>query len=165
MNDRLFVTLVAVSVSVLVQACSSTPKQTEPKTLSNTTATSGGIVISDEMIGRPRGVMHLSQVSKDPAYGYTEGLPVMVGGGFGTGSDRTYKYLNTLRGPNGQPIKYNRVGTCCSFKTPNSPFGDGQGLLEVYQITVPGTESPKRLYFNWYDEGAVLVPVGLSAAP
>jgi hypothetical protein len=60
-------------------------------------------------------------------------------------------------------IKYQRVGTCCPFKSPNSPF-DGEALLEVYEITVPGGGQPKRLYFNWYDEGEVLIPVGLSAA-
>jgi hypothetical protein len=87
----------------------------------------------------------------------------MVGGGVGDGLDRTYKYLNALRGLKGEAIKYERVGTCCPFKSPKSPF-DGEALLEVYGITVPGLEPPKQLYFNWYDEGALFVPVGLSAA-
>lgn len=108
--------------------------------------------------------MKLAQSATDPQYAYSEHSPVMVGGGVGSGSDRTYKYLNALRGPNGEAMKYDRVGTCCPFKTPNSPF-EGEGLLEVYVVAIPGVESPKRLYFNWYDTGAVLIPVGLSSAP
>lgn len=106
--------------------------------------------------------MKLAQASTDPSYAFSEHAPVLIGGGFGTGSDRTYKYLNTLRGPNGAPVKYDRVGTCCPFKSDNSPFGD-EALLEVYQLSIPGVGTPKRIYFNWYETGDVLIPVGLSA--
>ncbi len=117
------------------------------------------MTITDEMIGRSRGTMHLSRTTADKNYGYSENAPVAVGGGFGTGSDRTYQFLNALRGPNGESLSYTRVGTCCPFKSPKSPFG-GEALLEVYEITYSGAK-PRRLYFNWYDEGEVLVPVGL----
>jgi hypothetical protein len=114
------------------------------------------------MIGRRRGEMKLSQASADPGYAFSEHAPVLVGGGFDSGSDRTYKYLNSLRAPNGEPIKYDRVGTCCPFKSANSPFGD-EALLEVYQLSIPGV-GPKRIYFNWYETGDVLIPIGLAAA-
>jgi hypothetical protein len=145
-------------------SCSSASKTPEPTVLSSTSGTVNGMAITDEMIGRSRGPMKLAQTATDPQYGYSEHSPVMVGGGFGSGSDLTYKYLNGLRGPKGETIQYDRLGTCCPFKTPNSPF-EGQGLLEVYVVTLPGVESPRRLYFNWYDPGAVLIPVGLSSAP
>lgn len=147
----------------LVLSCSSAPKTSEPAVTSSTSAKAGGLVITDEMIGRRRGEMKLSQTASDPNYGFSEQSPVKVGGGFGSGSDLTYKYLNALRGPAGETIRYDRVGTCCPFKSPNSPFG-GEALLEVYQVTVPGLGSPRRLYFNWYDSGDVLIPAGLSAA-
>jgi len=148
--------------TLLLLCCSSAPKPAQPAVLSNSSGTAGGVAITDEMIGRSRGAMKLSTAASDPQYGYSERLPVMIGGGFGEGSDRTYKYLNALRGPNGEAVAYDRVGTCCPFKSPHSPFG-GEALLEVYEITIRGSEGSKRLYFNWYDDGPVLVPVGLSA--
>ena len=162
-NQEIAVWVGAAFASTLFLSCASTPKPTEPKILSNTTSSADGVAISDEMIGRRRGAMELSQAASDPQYGYSELSPIKIGGGFGDGSDRTYKYLNALRGPNGEAIRYERVGTCCPFKSPKSPFG-GEALLEVYEIAGPGAEPPKRLYFNWYDESAVLVPVGLSAS-
>ena len=71
--------------------------------------------------------------------------------------------MNALRGPAGESIKYDRIGTCCPFKSPISPF-DGEALLEVYEVSISGGP-PKRLYFNWYDSGELFVPVGFSAAP
>jgi hypothetical protein len=160
-NRHLIKFLGTVATYVLLASCSSTPKNAQPTVLSSTSSTAGGAVITDEMIGRGRGVMKLSETSTDPLYAFSERAPVLIGGGFGSGSDRTYKYLNSLRGPNGQPVKYDRVGTCCPFKSPNSPFG-GAGLLEVYQLSIPGVAAPKRLYFNWYETAEVLIPVGLS---
>jgi hypothetical protein len=168
MRSHQFVAWAYVAItSLLFLSCSSAPKTAasknpEPAVLSNTSMSAGGFVITDEMIGRRRGTMHLSRTATDPAYAYSERLPVMVGGGFGEGSDRTYKYLNSLLGPKGEAIKYSRVGTCCPFKSPNSHFEGGGALLEVYEVSIPGA-APMRLYFNWYDEGEVLVPVGLSA--
>jgi hypothetical protein len=52
-----------------------------------------------------------------------------------------------------------RAIACCSFKTDKSPFGEG--LLEVYEIKAGDAQEGRRLYFNWYDNGDVLV--GLTA--
>lgn len=106
--------------------------------------------------------MALSKAAIDPAYGYSEKAPVVVGGGLGDGSTHLLAFLNALLGPQGQFVHYRRVGTCCSFKTPNSPFGDSD-VLEVYEITYDGLGAPKRLYFDWDDTAEVLVPVGLTA--
>lgn len=153
-----------VAACFLLLSCSSAPKSAQPAVLSGISSTAGGVLITDEMIGRRRGEMKLSQASTDPSYAFSEQAPVLIGGGFGSGSDRTYKYLNSLRGPNGGPIKYDRIGTCCPFKSANSPFG-GEALLDVYQLSIPGVGAPKRIYFNWYETGNVLIPVGLSATP
>jgi hypothetical protein len=121
------------------------------------------VAITDELIGRSRGSMPLSGRSSDTSYGYSEKSPIKIGGGFDSGSDRTYRFLNALRGPHGEELTYSRIGTCCEFKTPNSPF-DGVGLLEVYEVRYQGAAEERRLYFNWYDEAELLVPVGLSVA-
>jgi len=163
MKNWLLAVAGAVIVSLL-SACSTTSSPKTPEILSTTTSTNPeGVAITDEMIGRGKGAMKLSRSATDAEYGYSDHSPVKVGGGFGSGSERTYQYLNALRGPAGEPVKYDRIGTCCPFKSPNSPF-DGEALLEVYAVAISGG-SPKRLYFNWYDEGDLLVPVGLSAAP
>jgi len=113
------------------------------------------------MIGRQYAAMRLKKVAEDPAYGYSEKLAIKVGGGFGKGSENTYRFLNALRGPDGQVVHYKRLGSCCQFKTENSPLGD-TGLLEVYEISYEGGK-PVELYFNWYESEKPMVPVGLSA--
>jgi hypothetical protein len=153
---------VASVALLLLFACAST-KPVDAPIASTTSAKAGGFEITADMIGRSRGEAQLTQVASDRAYGYTEKGAVKVGGGFGEGSARTYRFLNALRGPNGEAATYTRVGTCCSFKTAASPFPDGEGLLEVYELTWSGAAKPVRLYFNWYDEGAQLIPAGLTA--
>lgn len=117
--------------------------------------------ITAEMIGRRFPPSRLKATAKDANYGYSEKMPILVGGGFGKGSENTYRYLNALLGPNAEVVHYTRVGTCCSFKTKNSPFGD-TALLEVYEIRFEGVQA-KRLYFNWYDSGKLMIPLGLTA--
>lgn len=117
--------------------------------------------VSTETIGRPYGEMTLTQVATDPEYAFTEKHPVMVTGGFGEGGHNVYRFLNALRGPDAKPVHYSRVGTCCPFETKKSPFGSD--LLEVFDVWVEGG-TPRRMYFNWYDDGDILVPVGFSAA-
>ena len=117
--------------------------------------------VTAEVIGRSRGFVILERQAEDANYGYSEKLPVMVGGGLGNGSTNTYRFLNALLGPGGQVVHYRRVGTCCPVPTKNSPFGD-TGLLEVYEIRYDGGTT-RRLYFNWYDKGALAIPAGLTA--
>lgn len=150
---------------LLTTACATTTKApTEEPIGSSTTAVIDGQRITDEMIGRRRGEMALTRTAGSDAYGWSQMMPVKVGGGFGEGANRTYQFLNTLRGPNGEDVHYDRAGTCCAFKSPKSPFEDGAALLEVYVISYKGVETPRRLYFNWYDDGEMMIPKGLTAS-
>jgi hypothetical protein len=160
-SRRARVGLVHASIALVLGACSTATTQ-PPPAVSTTRTGQSGTVITADMIGRSRGAMALSRRASDAAYAYSEAVPVKIGGGFDGGADRTYQYLNSLRGPNGEAVRYDRVGTCCPFETPSSPFGEG--LLEVFTLTYSGLDQPKRLYFNWYEEGEVLVPLGLTAA-
>ena len=104
----------------------------------------------------------LIESSTDPDYGYTEAKPVQVGGAAQEeGPYHERKYLNGLRGPNGEDVTYRRIMSCCHFKTPNGY--DGVGLLDVYEVNWEGAEKPVRLYLNMYDASEVLVPVGLTS--
>ncbi|HYI12163.1 MAG TPA: hypothetical protein VEK57_24125 [Thermoanaerobaculia bacterium] len=139
-------------MTLLLGACSTTTTQPPPNA-STTSNTQGGMAITSEMIGRSRGTMSLPTRATDATYGYSEANPVKIGGGLGQGADRTYQFLNALRGPNGEAVRYDRSGS--SFA--------GEVLLDVFTVTYPGLDQPRTLYFNWYEEGQAMVPVGLTA--
>ena len=112
---------------------------------------------------RPAGEERLVilEYAADETYGYSREQAIHVGGvGDDLGPVRERLFLNALTGPAGEPIRYRRVGSCCSFATPNG-FGGG-GLLDMYEVTYDGMAEPKLLYLNMYDEGEVYVPVGFA---
>lgn len=100
-------------------------------------------------------------VSEDATYGVTQKNPVCVGGKTDSGARNQQRYLNALRGPQGEEISYRRRGSCCAFETPNGIIG-GMGMLDVYELTWAGAAKPLLLYLNFYDEGPLRAPVGLT---
>ena len=70
------------------------------------------------------------------------------------------RFLNALAGPNGEPLSYERLGSCSTFKTKNSPFK--KGLLDRYEVTWEGNATPVILYLNMYDAGPLRVPVNFT---
>lgn len=105
-----------------------------------------------------------AMVSTDPAYGVTPEKPVKVGGGFSDGAKHQESYLNALRGPDGQPVTWKRLGTCCPFKTPNGIVGE-RGLLDRVEVTYKGLQEPVILYLNLYDRETPRAPVGFTLKP
>jgi hypothetical protein len=103
----------------------------------------------------------LTKAATSSDYGFTQENPVCVGGGLGEGSRNSKLYLRALRGPNGEPITFERRGSCCPFETESSDFG--AGVLDVYDLTYPGMSEPLVLYVNMYDPAELLIPVGLTA--
>src|SRR5688572_2785991 len=73
-------------------------------------------------------------VAEDPAYGFTPERAVQVGGGAMFVASRERRYLEALRGPAAEPIRYKRTG--------NRPAADGQTILDAYEVTYDGLESP-----------------------
>lgn len=69
------------------------------------------------------------------------------------------RFLNALSGPKGEKIFYKKMESCCPFPTKHSEMG--AGFLDVYEITYVGLPKPIRLYFNIYEKGQLMVPVGL----
>jgi len=88
------------------------------------------------------------------AYGFSPDNPIHVGGG----PEGQHAFLETLRGPEGQPLAWRRLGSCCEFQTPNGLMG--LGLLDLYEVTYEGLEQPVILYLNMYDSGPVAAPAG-----
>jgi hypothetical protein len=105
------------------------------------------------------GYMPLTKVATDPSYGFDADNPVKIGGALRLGHGREKAYLNGLRGPAGQPVEYERIGSCCPFETKNSPFG---GALDAFQLTYEGQTEPATIYINIYDEGLPMVPTGFT---
>ena len=104
---------------------------------------------------------HITHYSDDPDYGYTQKKPILVGGAENLeGPLNERRFLNALAGPNGEKLYYTRLGSCCNFRTPRG-FSGG-GLLDIYEITWEGQETPVTLYLNMYDYGLLKVPVGFT---
>jgi len=109
-------------------------------------------------------VQHLPSGAEDPDYGWTPSLPVPLGGsewGESEVWDRQMSYLNSLWGPEGQILFYERLGSCCPFDHPGAPLD--RGTLDVYEIKWDGLVSPRHLYLDRFREGAVLLPAGLTS--
>ena len=98
-----------------------------------------------------------SSPSTDSTYGLTEKNPIKVGGGEG-GPISERKYLNSLSGPNGETVTFDRIGSCCFFKSKSSPMGGG--LLDKYAVTYKGKKDTVVLYLNMYEKGKLMAPVG-----
>jgi hypothetical protein len=97
--------------------------------------------------------------SQDESYGYTQKNPIKVGN-FAAGPANERRFLDALAGPNGEKISYYRIGSCCAFKTKNSPFGGG--LLDMYNVTYEGATKEIVLYINMYDTDVLKVPMGFT---
>ena len=99
----------------------------------------------------------------EDTYGLVPENPVRVGGG--PSGERAY--LSALRGPRGEPVRFQRLGSCCAFETPHG--FNGRGLLDQYEVTYDGLEAPVVLYLDMYDAQAVRAPPGFrledAAAP
>ena len=93
-------------------------------------------------------------IADDPAYGYTRENAIRVGDGgelFG-GPGRERAYLDNLRGPNGEPISYERLGSLNFEDT----------ILDEYRIT--GLATPVTLYLDIYQFEELRAPVGFTCA-
>lgn len=97
-------------------------------------------------------------------YGFSASNPILVGslGGRSLAANAQL-YLLRLRGPDGQRVYYERLGSCCAFPSPNGLFGDGDsGLLDHYLVAYDGLAHPLSLYLDLYDPGEVRAPLGFT---
>lgn len=104
----------------------------------------------------------LTEHANDPSYAWKKSNPVKVGSKEGRGPLNELRFLNALLGPNGEEVRFVRIGSCCPFKTPNAVIGN-KGLLDHYRIFWEGARDTLDIYINMYDEGDLKIPVGLTA--
>lgn len=102
----------------------------------------------------------LTEYTKDKKYGYDPDYPINVF--FRNTKDESInqqRFLNALTGPRGEKLAYSKLESCCPFPTKRNDVG--AGLLDVYEITWEGNKTPVKLYFNIFEKGALLCPIGL----
>lgn len=87
-------------------------------------------------------------------YGYTQEEPIKVGGG----PQGEREYLQFLRGPEGQEVQFERQGSCCGFDDDTLPLGFG--MLDMYEVTYDGLETPVTLFLDMYRREAPRAPAG-----
>jgi len=105
----------------------------------------------------------ISKYSNDPKYGYNQDYPINVF--YRNTKDETInqqRFLNALTGPKGEKLFYKKIEVCCPFPTKNSEMGGG--FLDIYEVTWVGLKQPIKLYFNLYEKGELLVPMGFELA-
>lgn len=104
------------------------------------------------------------QTATDPGYGYSAANAIRTGP---YGTRLHLMYLNSLRGPKGEPITYERRGACCEYEDKSIPTGSGLpsggGLLDVYDIQVDGGSKTVTIYVDMYRAGPPQLPVGFTA--
>ena len=76
------------------------------------------------------------------------------------GASNERKFLGAIKGPNGEQISYQRLGSCCPFKTNNGIMGSG--LLDKYEVKWEGQSNPVILYINMYDYEPLKAPIGFA---
>lgn len=105
------------------------------------------------------GSMKLFDVATDSKYGYEPNSNTSVKVGK---IENEQAYLSALRGPNGEKVKFNRIGSCCMFECKAAMFGSG--LLDKYEVKYKGLKEPVILYINGYEFEAPKAPAGFSFA-
>ena len=93
-------------------------------------------------------------IATDATYGFTKENAIRVGGDAFGGPTRERAYFDTLRGPAGQTVAYERQGSV--------PFGDT--ILDIYEATYDGQAQPAILYVDEYVFETLYAPVGFTCA-
>jgi hypothetical protein len=93
-------------------------------------------------------------VSASSAYGYSQNLPIGVGGEDFAGEALIEVYFSSLRGPNGEAISYENTG---SF-----PYDDS--MLMRYTVSFNGAGSPVELFFDINNFTNPMAPAGFSCS-
>lgn len=127
------------------------PTSTRPAPASVTVA--GGCAIPCGTSHPHRGVV-MSVVSDDPTYGTTRENPIPVGHLDGYAEE---VFLLGLFGPNGEEVRFERIGSCCQ--------GYSAGLmLDMIAVSYEGLDAPVVLYLDPYADAGIdrpmLVPMG-----
>ncbi len=83
------------------------------------------------------------------SYGFKEKEPIKVGGG--DMPTRVYEYMKHLKGPNGEPVTFEKIGNGASYDNPDRTLTKMEkGKLYMYEIKIHGTDKKYLIYFDQY---------------
>lgn len=83
------------------------------------------------------------------SYGFKEKDPIKVGGG--DMPTRVFEYMKHLKGPNGEPITFTKIGNGSSYDDPDPSLTKMEkGKLYMYEIEIHGTDKTHIIYFDQY---------------
>lgn len=106
---------------------------------------------------RAAGTFRLTASATDPEYGFSASKPIKTGPGL----EAEWRYLNALRGPQGQVVHFRSLGQCCFFKV-DGRLGVDKGFLDRYELTYEGLAKPVILHLTMFETSDIAAPVGFS---
>jgi hypothetical protein len=103
----------------------------------------------------------IKEYADNKKYGYDQDYPINIGY-VQAKNEGLYigYYFNGLQGPNGEKLSFEKIDTCCPFPTKHDKLGGG--LLSIYEVKWEGQPKPVKLYFNIYERGKIVCPIGLT---
>lgn len=83
------------------------------------------------------------------SYGYKANDPIKVGGG--DMPTRVFEYMKHLKGPDGEPVTFEKLGNGDSYENPDHTLTRKEkGIVYMYEIKVHGTKKSYIIYFDQY---------------
>lgn len=83
------------------------------------------------------------------SYGFKANDPIKVGGG--DMPTRVFEYMKHLKGPEGEPVTFEKLGNGDSYENPDRTLTRKEkGILYMYEIKVHGTKKSYIIYFDQY---------------
>ena len=113
--------------------------------------------------GQLHPVLWLTKISSNRLYGFSTDYPIKVGNSPDGGPANERAYLELLRDAKGQPVRYERVASCCGYASDNAP--KGLALLDKYQVVFTnelGEQKTAFVYLSFYDYDEPRVLYGFS---
>ena len=135
-------------VLLLLSSCGSKKPKILGTTTNPTTSSSDHLPFLD-----------ISEYSENKDYGLDGKYPVKVGERSATNQRR---YLASLAGPNGEELQFHRKGSCCPYKSKNGVLGEGNALVDIYEVTYEGLKKPILVYISFYDYEKLYIPKGFT---
>jgi hypothetical protein len=107
----------------------------------------------------------LTKMAESDKYGLTPEYPVKVGKTGNSGPLNQRMYLELLRDAQGNKLKYERVGSCCAYKSENGFMG--YAMVDRYEVKYKdkdGNAKKTIIYISFYDFEEPLIPVGFQGS-
>jgi len=96
-------------------------------------------------------ILRLTVTADNDSYGFTSENPIKVGAGPKGGPANERAYLNLLRDINGKPVNYQRLGSCCPYKSDNPLGGGVVDKYEIYYLNNKGKEEKAIIFITMWD--------------